>query len=146
MDARNTGRSPLPCTPTWDRTCNLGTCPDWKLNLRPFGSLDNAPIELHRPGLCLDFHQAGLPGPVLGAEPTGSGGSMPRFPTSRESRCSTNTLKLNLRLSAYFPSLHPSLPVCGRTKRLCPRTQDCGGRPLSPRACCADVVSGISRI
>ena len=31
--------------PTGDGTCNLGMCPDWELNLQPFGVQNNAPTN-----------------------------------------------------------------------------------------------------
>ena len=36
---------------------NLGTCPDWELNPRHFGSQAGAQsIEPHQPGLCYDYY------------------------------------------------------------------------------------------
>ena len=32
-------------TPTEDQTCNLGICPDWESNPRPFGPWNNAPTN-----------------------------------------------------------------------------------------------------
>ena len=29
----------------WDQTCSLGVCPDWELNLQPFGALVGAPTN-----------------------------------------------------------------------------------------------------
>lgn len=41
-----------PCTPTWDQTLSLGTCPYWELNQGPFGEWSDAqPFEPLRPGL-----------------------------------------------------------------------------------------------
>ena len=31
--------------PTRDRTHNQGMCPDWELNLQPFGAWDNVPTN-----------------------------------------------------------------------------------------------------
>ena len=36
-------------TMTWDRTCDLGMCPDWELNPQPFGAMDDAPISWATP-------------------------------------------------------------------------------------------------
>ena len=39
-------------TPTRNPACNPGTCPDWELNWRPFGSEASAQsTEPHQPGL-----------------------------------------------------------------------------------------------
>ena len=35
--------SPKYPDPGRDRSCNLGMCPDWELNLHPFGARDDAP-------------------------------------------------------------------------------------------------------
>ena len=37
MSERNINWLPPVCTPTGDQTHNLGMCPDWGLNLQPFG-------------------------------------------------------------------------------------------------------------
>ena len=38
--------------PYWDLTCNLGMCPDWESNQRPFDSQASAQsTEPHQPGL-----------------------------------------------------------------------------------------------
>ena len=42
MWKRNIDQLPPICTPTGDWTCNPGMCPDWELNLQPFGVPDNA--------------------------------------------------------------------------------------------------------
>ena len=48
---------PLVCNPTRYRTPNLGNCPDWEWNLRPFGIRDSAPPkQATRPGQTLFFN------------------------------------------------------------------------------------------
>ena len=43
---------PLICALMGDGTCNLGMCPDWELNPRPYSLLDVAPAsQPQRPGL-----------------------------------------------------------------------------------------------
>ena len=42
---RNTDRLPPIHSPPGDRTCNLGMCPDWKLNPHIFGAWDDAPTN-----------------------------------------------------------------------------------------------------
>ena len=46
--------SPVP--PTGDLACNPGMCPDWELNLLPFGSqAGTQSIEPQQPGQISDF-------------------------------------------------------------------------------------------
>ena len=40
---RNINQLPPYCAPTRDQTYSLGMCPDWNLNLQPFGVWDDAP-------------------------------------------------------------------------------------------------------
>ena len=42
---RNFSWLPPICAPPWDQACSLGMCPDWELNLQPFGILDNIPTN-----------------------------------------------------------------------------------------------------
>ena len=43
---RNINWLPPICAPTEDQIHNLGTCPDWDLNLEALGAGDNAPAKL----------------------------------------------------------------------------------------------------
>ena len=40
---RNLDQLPPQRTLTGDQTCNLGVCPDWESNPKPFGVQDDAP-------------------------------------------------------------------------------------------------------
>ena len=45
MWERNIDQLPPMRALTGDQTCNLGMCPDWELNLQPFGVWDNNPTN-----------------------------------------------------------------------------------------------------
>ena len=45
IDMRNNHLLPPVHTPTGDRTHSLGMCPDWELNLQPFGVWHDAPTN-----------------------------------------------------------------------------------------------------
>ena len=56
MAERNMDWLPLIWTPTWDRTWNLGMCPDWELNPWPFGLRDDAPTNWATPARAGNFY------------------------------------------------------------------------------------------
>ena len=45
MRERNIDQFPPMCALTGDRTHSIDMCPDWELNMQPFGARDDAPTN-----------------------------------------------------------------------------------------------------